>query len=108
MVTRTELKDKERRELTILLLSSQTGIAVDATRRYLNGFTVDDISLAKLLEKYTGVDRRAWMYPDEFDNPFHPIPEKSEKLLFRFPKGTIVKIGGRPFFLPEDTVFEGE
>jgi plasmid maintenance system antidote protein VapI len=37
--------------------------------RWFSGSRSISASTAVLLEKATGIDRRAWLWPDEFENP---------------------------------------
>ncbi len=34
--------------------------------------------LARLLEEITGIDRRAWIWPEEFPNPFLSSPKEDQ------------------------------
>lgn len=52
--------------------------AVGCTERFIHliwsGKKKPGLEMAKRLEKATGVPRLAWLYPDEFDNPYVQTP----------------------------------
>ena len=56
-------------ELNKTEIENRAGIS----RRYidfiLNGTRTPSPKLASILEEVTGIDRRAWLWPEEFENP---------------------------------------
>lgn len=53
------------------------------TRKHLSlvihGHKRPSVELAKRLEEVTGVDRRAWLWPDEFPNPYFSQDDPDEE-----------------------------
>ena len=50
-------------------IARKVGVAPGHIAAIVKGNKKASPELAALLEKATGVDRRAWLYPDEFPNP---------------------------------------
>ncbi len=47
----------------------KVGISSQFMWSIVRGHKKPSAAVAVLLEKETGIDRRAWLYPDEFKNP---------------------------------------
>jgi transcriptional regulator with XRE-family HTH domain len=50
-------------------LARSVGCSVSTINDYLNRKKTPSPKMAKVLEEATGIDRRAWVWPDEFKNP---------------------------------------
>lgn len=56
--------------ITIKKLADLAEIHVDTLFKIKRGTSLPSSKLSKKLEKITGIDRRKWLYPDEFGNPW--------------------------------------
>ena len=56
--------------LTQVEIAQKIGTTRQAVQAYLSGNRRAGPRMAKKLEKATGIDRLAWMYPGEMDNPY--------------------------------------
>jgi transcriptional regulator with XRE-family HTH domain len=63
-------------QLTRREIAMQTG----CTRQFIDFICIGkrrpSPQLAAVLEKVTGIDRLAWLYPDEHENPYVTIPNQ--------------------------------
>lgn len=50
-------------------LAEATGLSREYLRLVIYGWKIPSPSTAVKLEKVTGVERLAWLFPDEYDNP---------------------------------------
>jgi plasmid maintenance system antidote protein VapI len=67
MKTRNQVHHKK---LSLSELSRVSGVAVSILSRYVNGKRGLSPLTAVALERATGIDRRAWLWPEEFENPY--------------------------------------
>jgi len=59
-------------------LAEMVGCHIDTLFRIKGRRNNPSISLAKKLEEMTGIDRRRWLYPDEFGDPWVILYKKHE------------------------------
>lgn len=63
-------KFKKQNGLTDAQLSQSLGISIIYLRKLRYGERKPTKRVAEALERVTGIDRRAWLWPEEFHNPY--------------------------------------
>jgi transcriptional regulator with XRE-family HTH domain len=58
-------------------MARKVGITTQFMWSITKGLRKPSATVAEKLEKATGIDRRAWLYPDEFHNPMISRAEAS-------------------------------
>lgn len=56
--------------LSVKEIAEQADVHIDTIFKIKRGNSSPSPSLAKKLEKITGIDRLKWLYPDEFGSPW--------------------------------------
>jgi transcriptional regulator with XRE-family HTH domain len=67
------------KQLNASQLARQVGITPAMMSAILRRERRPSPEVAAALEEATGVDRRAWLYPSEFENPFLKIEAQSDQ-----------------------------
>jgi len=70
MVTMKTRIQSNHKKMSLSELSKVSGVAVSILSRYLNRKRGLSPMSARALERVTGIDRRAWLWPEEFHNPY--------------------------------------
>lgn len=65
--------------LTQTEIAKRTGITPQHLNDVIKRRRKPSITLAKKLETVTGIDRRAWLWPDDFPNPLINISEAQSR-----------------------------
>jgi plasmid maintenance system antidote protein VapI len=61
-------------------IAKAVGVSPSFIARMVRGLVSPSPGLAVRLEKETGIDRRAWLWPEEYPNPLiHTEPEDADR-----------------------------
>ena len=63
------------KKLTQTEIAKLVSVSKQTIHNIIKGRRRPSSSLAKKLEQVTGVSRLAWLYPDEFENPYYQQKE---------------------------------
>jgi len=61
---------------SIRLIAEKMNCHIDTLFRIKSGRNKPSPKLAKKLEQVLGIDRRRWLWPDEFGDPWQALEEK--------------------------------
>jgi transcriptional regulator with XRE-family HTH domain len=62
--------EKKMKHGDITRIAEKVGVTKTYISFILKGKKIPSAQIARKLEEVTGVERRAWLYPNEFRNPF--------------------------------------
>ena len=60
-------------------LAESCKVHIDTLFKIKRGVSGPSPKLARLLEKETGIDRRKWVWPDDFGNPWDELNTNSKQ-----------------------------
>lgn len=65
-------------KMTQKLIAEQIGVSNSYISKIFSGDKFPSPHIAKKLEAVTGIDRLAWLYPGEYENPYVETKEVSD------------------------------